>query len=186
MTAPRPSSSRQPSQLDQARFTVTQRSIPDTLTIARTTVANPVRQQPDRDVAVLGRAATWQPPTVQPSTTSPVTPPAAPPQRPERGVWIDRPTWSAFVDGQLLDLTYLEFELLDFLVRHPALVHSRTALLRSVWGYNLDDDPRAAGRTVDVHITRLRRKLGPDHRDRIETIRRVGYRYRPVPTTRQV
>ncbi|WP_131769252.1 winged helix-turn-helix domain-containing protein [Candidatus Protofrankia californiensis] len=185
MTAPQPSSSRQPSQLEQARLTVTQRGRLDTLTAARATVTNPIRQQPDRDVVLLGRSASWQPPTVRPPIASPITPPAIPPQRPEHGVWIDRPTWSAFVDGQLLDLTYLEFELLDFLVRHPALVHSRTALLRSVWGYNLDDDPRAAGRTVDVHITRLRRKLGPDHRDRIETIRRVGYRYSPVPTSRQ-
>ncbi|KLL10508.1 winged helix-turn-helix domain-containing protein [Protofrankia coriariae] len=185
MTAPRPGSSH----LEQPRLTVTQRRRLDTLTTARATVATPLRQQPERDVVVLGRAASWQQPTVQPPAGSPIIAPAgAPtttPQRPERGVWIDRPTWSAFVDGKLLDLTYLEFELLDFLVRHPALVHSRTALLRSVWGYNLDDDPRAAGRTVDVHITRLRRKLGPEHRDRIETIRRVGYRYRPVSTGRQ-
>ncbi|MDT3445004.1 MULTISPECIES: winged helix-turn-helix domain-containing protein [unclassified Pseudofrankia] len=97
-----------------------------------------------------------------------------------RGLMVDRSAWAAWLDGELLDLTYLEFEVLDFLVRHPGRVYSRAALLRHVWGHHVEDDPGQAGRTVDVLVTRLRRKLGPEHRIRIETVRRVGYRYRPV------
>lgn len=97
-----------------------------------------------------------------------------------RGLTVDRPAWSAWLDGRLLDLTYLEFEVLDFLVRHPGRVYSRADLLRQVWGQRVDDDPGPGGRTVDVLVTRLRRKLGPEHRDLIETVRRVGYRYRPA------
>jgi len=96
------------------------------------------------------------------------------------GLAVDRSAWAAWLDGELLDLTYLEFEVLDFLVRHPGRVYSRAALLRHVWGHRVDDDPGQAGRTVDVLVTRLRRKLGPEHRGRIETVRRVGYRYRPA------
>ncbi|MBL7495384.1 winged helix-turn-helix transcriptional regulator [Frankia sp. CNm7] len=97
------------------------------------------------------------------------------------GLTVDRSAWAAWIDGELLDLTYLEFEVLDFLVRHPGRAYSRGTLLRHVWGHRLDGEPGQAGRTVDVLVTRLRRKLGPEHRSRIETVRRVGYRYRPAP-----
>lgn len=100
----------------------------------------------------------------------------------QAGLEIDRSAWAAWLDGELLDLTYLEFQVLDFLVRHPGRVYSRAALLRHVWGHHVDDDPGQAGRTVDVLVTRLRRKLGAAHRSRIETVRRVGYRYRPAAT----
>lgn len=102
-----------------------------------------------------------------------------PPPRPERGLWIDRDLRAAAVDDVPLELTYLEFELLSHLASHPLRVHTREALLREVWGYAVDGT--GGGRTVDVHVTRLRRKLGPDHRHTIETVRRVGYRYRPIP-----
>ncbi len=196
MTAPQPRSPRQPSHLEQARLAAAPggqrlrdhassrtagnpkepRRRPDGLFATRSALANPAIEQSGHDVVRLARGGSWQ------LSSGPTT--VAPPEYPERGVWVDRPTWSASVDGQALDLTYLEFELLDFLVRHPALVHSRSALLRAVWGYDIGEDSRAAGRTVDVHITRLRRKLGPEHRDRIETIRRVGYRYRPTSVAR--
>ena len=81
-----------------------------------------------------------------------------------------------YVDGQPLDLTYLEYELLAHLVAHPLRVHSRAQLLQLVWGW-----PAISSRTVDTHIARLRSKLG-DRRDSIETVHRVGYRYRPLPT----
>ncbi|MGC5342822.1 winged helix-turn-helix domain-containing protein [Streptomyces sp. DT24] len=90
-------------------------------------------------------------------------------------VVIDASRRTASVDGVTLDLTYLEFELLAHLVAHPHRVHTRDQLVTTVWGYGHVGD----GRTVDVHIARLRRKLGADHRRAIQTVRRVGYKYTP-------
>ncbi|MDQ1045040.1 winged helix-turn-helix domain-containing protein [Streptomyces sp. V4I2] len=90
-------------------------------------------------------------------------------------VRIDTARHVAEVDGHELDLTYLEFALLAHLVLHPHHVHSRDQLVAAVWGYAHIGD----GRTVDVHIARLRRKLGEAHRHRIVTVRRVGYKYVP-------
>lgn len=88
-------------------------------------------------------------------------------------VRIDAARRAAALDGRELDLTYLEFGLLSHLVLHPHRVHSRRQLMASVWGYDHFSD----GRTVDVHVARLRRKLGDAHRHRIVTVRRVGYMY---------
>jgi Transcriptional regulatory protein, C terminal len=90
-------------------------------------------------------------------------------------VHIDAARHVAQVDGHELDLTYLEFALLAHLVRYPHQVHSREQLMVGIWGYDHIGD----GRTVDVHIARLRRKLGTAHRHRIVTVRRVGYKYVP-------
>ncbi|MEU9255258.1 winged helix-turn-helix domain-containing protein [Streptomyces sp. NPDC048270] len=90
-------------------------------------------------------------------------------------VRIDPAQRTAEVDGQVLDLTYLEFELLAHLVKNPHRVHSRDQLVTTVWGYGHVGD----GRTVDVHVARLRRKLGAAHRGAIQTVRRVGYKYAP-------
>ncbi|MFS8202852.1 winged helix-turn-helix domain-containing protein [Streptomyces sp. CWNU-52B] len=90
-------------------------------------------------------------------------------------VRVDAGQRTAEVDGRPLDLTYLEFELLAHLVAHPHRVHTRDQLVTTVWGYGHVGD----GRTVDVHIARLRRKLGVEHRDTIRTVRRVGYKYAP-------
>ncbi|MFH9083528.1 winged helix-turn-helix domain-containing protein [Streptomyces sp. NPDC017673] len=90
-------------------------------------------------------------------------------------VRIDPVRRTASVDGRELDLTYLEFELLAHLVAHPHRVHTRDQLVTTVWGYGHVGD----GRTVDVHIARLRRKLGAEHRQAIQTVRRVGYKYTP-------
>jgi DNA-binding response OmpR family regulator len=81
-------------------------------------------------------------------------------------------TYRVAVDGRPLDLTYKEFELLRFLCQRPGLVFTREALLREVWGY----DFYGGTRTVDVHVRRLRAKLGPEHEHLIETVRGVGYR----------
>ncbi|MEU1949732.1 MULTISPECIES: winged helix-turn-helix domain-containing protein [unclassified Streptomyces] len=89
---------------------------------------------------------------------------------------IDPDHRTAEVAGRPLELTYLEFELLSHLVAHPHRVHSRDQLVTTVWGYGHIGD----GRTVDVHVARLRRKMGPEHRGTIVTVRRVGYKY--VPT----
>ncbi|MPY54574.1 winged helix-turn-helix domain-containing protein [Streptomyces acidicola] len=90
-------------------------------------------------------------------------------------VRIDTAQRTAEVDGRPLDLTYLEFELLAHLVTNPHRVHTRDQLVTTVWGYGHVGD----GRTVDVHIARLRRKLGAEHRQTIQTVRRVGYKYTP-------
>ncbi|WP_221351845.1 winged helix-turn-helix domain-containing protein [Streptomyces beigongshangae] len=90
-------------------------------------------------------------------------------------VRIDPVRRTASVDGRPLDLTYLEFELLSHLVAHPHRVHTRDQLVTTVWGYGHVGD----GRTVDVHVARLRRKLGAEHRNTIRTVRRVGYTYAP-------
>jgi hypothetical protein len=90
-------------------------------------------------------------------------------------VRIDTVQRTAAVNGTELDLTYLEFELLAHLVQHPHRVHTRDQLVTTVWGYGHVGD----GRTVDVHIARLRRKLGADFRGAIQTVRRVGYKYTP-------
>ncbi|MFF7735019.1 winged helix-turn-helix domain-containing protein [Streptomyces sp. NPDC007984] len=94
-------------------------------------------------------------------------------------IHVDTVQRTARVAGRPLDLTYLEFELLAHLVAHPGRVHTRDQLVGTVWGYGHVGN----GRTVDVHIARLRRKLGAEHRDAIRTVRRVGYKYVP-PTTR--
>lgn len=90
-------------------------------------------------------------------------------------VRVDTVQRTAEVGGRPLDLTYLEFELLSHLVAHPHRVHTRDQLVTTVWGYGHVGD----GRTVDVHIARLRRKLGSEHREAIQTVRRVGYKYTP-------
>lgn len=90
-------------------------------------------------------------------------------------VRIDATRRTASVGGVALDLTYLEFELLAHLVAHPHRVHTRDQLVTTVWGYGHVGD----GRTVDVHVARLRRKLGAEYRRSIQTVRRVGYKYTP-------
>ncbi|WP_328507405.1 winged helix-turn-helix domain-containing protein [Streptomyces sp. NBC_00391] len=90
-------------------------------------------------------------------------------------VRVDIVQRTAEVGGRPLDLTYLEFELLAHLVAHPNRVHTRDQLVTTVWGYGHVGD----GRTVDVHIARLRRKLGAEFRQAIQTVRRVGYKYTP-------
>lgn len=85
---------------------------------------------------------------------------------------IDEETYSAKLRGRHLDLTYKEFELLKYLAQHPGRVFSRAQLLHEVWGY----DYFGGTRTVDVHVRRLRAKLGPEHEALIGTVRNVGYK----------
>ncbi len=89
---------------------------------------------------------------------------------------IDEPTYSVRLRGHSLDLTFKEFELLKFLAQHPGRVFTRSQLLQEVWGY----DYFGGTRTVDVHVRRLRAKLGADHEALIGTVRNVGYRFVPV------
>ena len=82
-------------------------------------------------------------------------------------------TYQAAIGGRHLDLTYMEYELLKFLATHPGKVFTRETLLSRVWGY----DYYGGARTVDVHIRRLRAKLGEEHAHMISTVRSVGYRF---------
>lgn len=88
---------------------------------------------------------------------------------------IDAGGYTARLRGRPIDLTYKEFELLKYLVQHPGRVFTRAQLLQEVWGY----DYYGGTRTVDVHVRRLRAKLGPEHEQLIGTVRNVGYRFDP-------
>jgi len=82
-------------------------------------------------------------------------------------------TYQAGLGGRPLDLTYMEYELLKFLALHPGKVFTREQLLSRVWGYEY----YGGARTVDVHVRRLRAKLGEEHAPLIQTVRSVGYRF---------
>ncbi|MFF5566689.1 winged helix-turn-helix domain-containing protein [Streptomyces sp. NPDC012623] len=159
--------------------------------------AAPAGFAPGRIVDFLPPDATWLPAPQHTLPSLPGQPPmvgylvlvpaerhaaalaASAPRSPAEGgtgpVLIDSVQRIAVVDGEQLDLTYLEFELLAHLVAHPNRVHTRDQLVTTVWGYGHVGD----GRTVDVHVARLRRKLGAEHRRTIQTVRRVGYKYTP-------
>jgi DNA-binding response OmpR family regulator len=91
---------------------------------------------------------------------------------------IDPDTYAAKLKGRPLDLTYKEFELLKFLAQHPGRVFTRDQLLREVWGY----DYFGGTRTVDVHVRRLRAKLGSEYESMIGTVRQVGYKFVVQPS----
>jgi len=95
---------------------------------------------------------------------------------------IDESTYTARLSGSALDLTYKEFELLKFLAMHPGRVFTRSHLVQEVWGY----DYFGGTRTVDVHVRRLRAKLGSEHEAMIGTVRNVGYKFvRPAEGNRR-
>lgn len=91
---------------------------------------------------------------------------------------IDEAAYSAKIRGRVLDLTFKEFELLKYLAQHPGRVFTRVQLLQEVWGY----DYFGGTRTVDVHVRRLRSKLGAENEGLIGTVRNVGYRFVGVTT----
>ena len=88
-------------------------------------------------------------------------------------VVIDENSYTAKIKGRSLDLTFKEFELIKFLAQHPGRVFTRAQLLQEIWGY----DYFGGTRTVDVHIRRLRSKLGPEYEAIVGTVRNVGYRF---------
>jgi DNA-binding response OmpR family regulator len=85
-------------------------------------------------------------------------------------------TYQVRLDGRALDLTFMEYELLKLLMGFPGRVYTREEILSLVWGY----DYFGGMRTVDVHVRRVRAKLGQDHAWLIETVRGVGYRLAEV------
>lgn len=94
---------------------------------------------------------------------------------------INESSYTATVRGKVLDLTYKEFELLKYLSQHPGRVFTRQQLLQEVWGY----DYFGGTRTVDVHVRRLRAKLGSEYEGLIGTVRNVGYRLVPPRSDRE-
>ena len=84
---------------------------------------------------------------------------------------INLATYQVTINGDPIDFTYLEYALLSFLAKHPGRTFSRDTLLQRVWGF----DYYGGSRTVDVHVRRIRAKLGPDLAERLETVRGVGY-----------
>jgi DNA-binding response OmpR family regulator len=97
-------------------------------------------------------------------------------------VIIDEKSYTAKIKGRALDLTYKEFELLKYLAQHPGRVFTRSQLLQEIWGY----DYFGGTRTVDVHIRRLRSKLGTEFEAIIGTVRNVGYRFNLSPKDTQL
>jgi DNA-binding response OmpR family regulator len=89
---------------------------------------------------------------------------------------LNRLSYQVALDRRPLDLTYMEYELLKLLMTHPGRVFTREEILATVWGY----DYFGGMRSVDVHVRRLRAKLGQDHAWLIETVRSVGYRLAEV------
>jgi hypothetical protein len=98
------------------------------------------------------------------------------PQPPADGLDIDVASRRVLVGGRDAGLVYQEFELLRYLVANAGRALSREQIFRSVWG----EEPYEGSRTVDIHVHRIRRKLGPAHGCRVVTVRRVGYRYEPT------
>ena len=89
------------------------------------------------------------------------------------GLKLNLETYQATMVGRPLDMTYMEYELLKFLAQNPGRVFTREILLSRVWGYEY----YGGARTVDVHVRRLRAKLGEEHASLIQTVRSVGYRF---------
>lgn len=89
---------------------------------------------------------------------------------------VDTQSYTVSLHGKPIDLAYKEFELLKYFVQHPRRVFTRAHLLQEVWGY----DYYGGTRTVDVHIRRLRAKLGVEYEHVIGTVRNVGYRFDPL------
>ena len=100
---------------------------------------------------------------------------------PASGLLIDHVQRRVWIDGAEVVLTFQEFELLSFLSAHPATVFSRADLVKHVWPDGPDRrNVRRDSRTVDVHVSRLRRKLGPVHGQCLVTEHRAGYQFRPL------
>jgi hypothetical protein len=136
-------------------------------------------------LAIVGYPVTAPASTPYPAGTVPAgTVPAGPvpgdiagrPAGERPGLLLDHDQRRVWVDGAEVTLTFQEFQLLAFLAAHPATVFSRADLVREVWQRAFAADSR----TVDVHVSRLRRKLGPSCGRCLVTEYRVGYQFRPV------
>lgn len=118
-----------------------------------------------------GLPTTHEQPAPRPALS--LVPSPAPPRDAALTVQVDERR--AFVGGREIELTRLEFDLLAHLTAAPQRVHTRTALVQALW----DGRNTAGSRTVDVHVHRLRSKLGPPLASALQTVRGVGYRWAP-------
>ena len=129
-------------------------------------------------LAIVGYAITT-------SAADPAARPSAGDQAsPGYGLLLDHTQRRAWINGREIQFTFQEFELLAFLAAHPATVFTRAELVERVWHRTLGQDGRPVpgdSRTVDVHVSRVRRKLGPRHGQCLVTEYRVGYQFRPRP-----
>ena len=135
-------------------------------------------------LAIVGYAITTSAadPAARPSPGN--RPPSGNPTSPGHGLLLDHAQRRVWIDGREVQFTFQEFELLAFLAAHPAIVFTRAELAERVWHRTLGQDGRPLprdSRTVDVHVSRLRRKLGPGHGACLVTEYRVGYQFRPRP-----
>jgi DNA-binding winged helix-turn-helix (wHTH) protein len=115
--------------------------------------------------------------------TTPAAGPAGNRAEPDPALLLDHAQRRVWIDGHEILLSFQEFELLAFLAAHPGTVFTRAELVERVWHRTLAQDGRPVARdsrTVDVHVSRLRRKLGPRHGQSLVTEYRVGYQYRPA------
>ena len=118
------------------------------------------------------------------STADRPAPSASDQASPGHGPLLDHAQRRAWINGREIQFTFQEFELLAFLAAHPATVFTRAELVERVWHRTLGQDGRPVprdSRTVDVHVSRVRRKLGPRHGQCLVTEYRVGYQFRPWP-----
>jgi hypothetical protein len=125
---------------------------------------------------VLPPSEPAEPPSLAPVPAAPGGQAAGPEPAAGTGLVVDAARHQAVIRGRDLGLAHREFELLAFLAQHPGQVFSRTQLLAQVWRR----DRRGGTRTVDIHVHRIRRKLGAEYARCLVTIRHVGYLYQPA------
>ena len=138
---------------------------------------------PGTSLAIVGSAITTSAavPAARPASAAP---PSGDQASPGHGLLLDHAQRRVWIDGHEVQLTFQEFELLAFVAAHPATVFTRAELVERVWHRTLGQDGRPLprdSRTVDVHVSRLRRKLGPCYGACLITEYRVGYQFRPRP-----
>ena len=138
--------------------------------------------------AITTSAADPSAPAARPSRSAPPSrgaqPSADDQASPGHGLLLDHAQRRVWINGREIQFTFQEFELLAFLAAHPATVFTRAELVERVWHRTLGQDGRPVptdSRTVDVHVSRVRRKLGPRHGQCLVTEYRVGYQFRPRP-----
>jgi DNA-binding winged helix-turn-helix (wHTH) protein len=135
-------------------------------------------------LAIVGYAITTSAADLAAQPAPTARPPSGNPTSPGHGLLLDYTQRRVLIDGREVQLAFQEFELLAFLAAHPAIVFTRAELVERVWHRTLGQDGRPLprdSRTVDVHVSRVRRKLGPRHGQCLVTEYRVGYQFRPRP-----